>query len=204
MEDSDSKNRSLTGKEEIQKRRVWLVWLCPLSGTLRFATTARPRPSSWSAPSWIWGTRRRQLRSWKKRSWLRSPTLRAWLWPRRSVRVWPKGAAFWWEDPRMKEGNLALLLGKKVQMSYCALQKFPSCLRLQQFLCCVSLVLFLQCVTLFLARFVQMQWNTWSARPWPSADWRLCSTKPFGRYFALSPPRSRKSRAYCCEWWESC
>lgn len=57
--------------------------LSSASGTRRSATTARPHPSSWWAPSWIWGTRRKPLRSWRKRSWRQSPTLKAWLWLRR-------------------------------------------------------------------------------------------------------------------------
>lgn len=65
------------------------------SGTLRWDTTAPTHPSSWWAPSWICEMTRTPLRGCGTRSSPRSPTLRAWPWPERLVRLCCVPGAQW-------------------------------------------------------------------------------------------------------------
>lgn len=78
---------------------IYLIFLCPqththswicftlYSGTQRWDITAPTLQSSWWEPSLIWEMTRTPLRSWRRRSLLPSPTLRAWPWLKRLVCV---------------------------------------------------------------------------------------------------------------------
>lgn len=50
---------------------------------------------------------------------------------------------------------------------------------------------------LILSPVAQVRWSTWSARPWPSAAWRLCLTRPSGRSSAPRPSRRGEGSAPC-------